>query len=166
MERSRQLWAIVLLLALTVFIGAGCGGGDPATTTVSQGGSTPTSGATTPTGVDTTDEGVDMIGGVPAEFATSFGERPIVVLFYVPGGVEDERVLKTLKELRSSFSDYTFLMYDYSVPDAYGDLSKDLHIAYQPQVVMIDRSGITQYVWSGFVDKGSLNQSLVNLGRY
>jgi len=47
----------------------------------------------------------------------------------------------------------------------YGDLSTLLGVTYPPELILIDRAGIIRQVWNGFVDEGSLNQSLVNLGR-
>jgi hypothetical protein len=166
MIRTRQVSALVLLLALSVLVLYGCGGGGEVTTTTSINGSTPTSSSTGPTASDShVGEGVSLTDSLPTEFVEAYGKRPIVVLFYVPGGTEDESVLKSLQELGSSFSDYVFLLYDYSVPEAYGDLSAVLDIEYQPQVTMIDRLGTRRQVWNGYVDKGTLNQSLVDLGR-
>jgi len=56
------------------------------------------------------------------------------------------------------------LLYDYRIPAAYGDLAKDWGITYQPQTMLIDRHGQLFKVWSGYVDTGTLNQSLINLG--
>ena len=44
----------------------------------------------------------------------------------------------------------------------YGDLAKSLsRIGYLPQIVLIDRKGDSAEVWSGYVDKGTLNQTLL-----
>jgi hypothetical protein len=166
MKRSRQLSALLLLMALSLVFASGCGGGEEATTTTSLGGSTPTSAPSNPSQGDShIGEGVNLTDVLPAEFREAYGNRPILVLFYVPGGVDDESVLQSVQALRNSFSDYLFLLYDYSMPEAYGDLSTVLNVDYQPQVTLIDRLGLRREVWSGYVDKGTLNQSLVNLGR-
>jgi hypothetical protein len=89
----------------------------------------------------------------------------LVVLFYVAGGRDDEAVLANLKELEPSFGAYTFFYYEYGDTEAYGDLSLLLEVDYEPTLVFIDRTGVVRKVWTGFVDSGSLNQSLVNLGR-
>ncbi|OFW63354.1 MAG: hypothetical protein A2Y74_08890 [Actinobacteria bacterium RBG_13_63_9] len=163
--RTRQVSALVLVLAYALLFLSGCGGGEQATTT-SLGGTVPTSPPSGPTEVDShVGEEVSLTDTLPAKFLEAYGKRPIVVLFYVPGGTEDESVLRSLQELQSSFSDYVFLLYDYSVPDQYGDLSAVLDIEYQPQVTLIDRLGTRRQIWNGYVDKGTLNQSLVNLGR-
>jgi hypothetical protein len=41
----------------------------------------------------------------------------------------------------------------------------DLGMSYQPGVVLIDRHGTVEESWTGYVDKATLNQLLVNLGR-
>ena len=47
----------------------------------------------------------------------------------------------------------------------YGDLSTLLKVQYPPKVVLVDGTGTIQEIWNGYVDEGSLNQSLVNLGQ-
>lgn len=186
-ERSRQRAAVALLLgALIWLLAAGCGGGDnattlaaddapestaattsglPETTTSVPGPTTSLQGSTTSVGVSTTFANTGLVDGMPAKYVESFGQRPIVVLFYVPGGLADEKVLKVVNELKTSFREYTFLTYDYKVPTAYGDLAQTLKITNQPQLVLIDRNANKYKVWSGYIDRGTLYQSLVNLGR-
>jgi hypothetical protein len=172
-ERSRQLGAFALVLGLLgSVIAAGCGGGDDTPTTVATVSTTPVTAVTTTAEPATTtsvstgvSQSTELDDGMPTKYVESFGQRPIVVLFYVPGGVEDEKVLKVVNELSVTFREYTFLTYDYRVPAAYGDLAQALEITYQPQLVLIDRHANKYKVWSGYVDKGTLNQSLVNLGR-
>jgi hypothetical protein len=166
MRRTCGLSAAVLLMGLVAYILAGCfGGGKEPVATTSQV-TVPSSGTTISTVQVTTTEASTLIDGLPREYAESIGKRPIVVLFYVPGGVDDEKVLSVVRGLRGSFSSYTFLMYDYRVPAAYGDLSQKLEVDYPPETVLIDRGGNTRDVWSGYVDNGTLNQSLITLGRY
>ncbi len=155
--------ALVLTLAAVLFVA--CSGATTVTTTFGPGITTLPSPTTGPVEVSTTvAPEAGLIDGLPAEYVAAYGQRPIVLLFYVPGGVEDEQVLKTAQSLSNSFREYTFLLYDYRIPAAYGDLAKDWGITYQPQTLLIDRHGQLFKVWSGYVDTGTLNQSLINLG--
>jgi hypothetical protein len=161
--RGRQLIVVLLILAVTLLT-TGCFGGGGSTVTTqrsSTGGSS--SGGTT----GTLEEGgqLSLIEGLPTEFTDALGKSPIVVLFYVSGSADDEAVLNTVNQLRSSFSAYAFLLYDYKDPNAYGTLAQLLSVDYPPYLVLIDASGVAQKIFKGFVDEGTLNQSLVNLGR-
>jgi hypothetical protein len=174
MERTRHVPALMLLLGLSAFLFGGCGGGGTGPNTPTSSDTNPTTPTTAPPLVVTTTQGAGLVDGLPGAYVAALGERPVVVLFYAPGGVADEKVLTAVRELLTSYSGYTFLMYDYSVADAYGDLAKLLQIKALPQIVLIDRRGTIPdpdsaddrlRVWSGYVDKGTLNQALVNLGR-
>lgn len=176
MRRVYGLSAAVLCIVLASVMFAGCfGSGDePSTvsseTTVSTASDTTseTSSESTTTSVEqtTTTETFDLVDGLPRAYVESYRQRPIVVLFYVPGGVEDEKVLQAIKESQAAYGSYTFLIFDYRVPAAYGDLSKSLSVGYPPYTVLFDRHGEVRTVWEGFVDKGTLNQTLINLGKY
>jgi hypothetical protein len=151
MRRTCRLSATVLFSVLIACLASGCfGGGEEPVDTVPV----------------TTTEASVLIDGLPSEYVNALGKRPIVVLFYSPGGIDDEKVLSVVRELRSAFSSYTFLMYDYRIPAAYGDLSQELDIGSPPQIVLTDSKGVRQDVWSGIIDRGTLNQSLLNLGRH
>jgi hypothetical protein len=91
--------------------------------------------------------------------------KPVVLLFYVPGSVDDVQVLDSLTALQPDFDQYVFLLYDYSMPNEYGDLSTLLNVNYPPELVLVDALGIPREIWNGYVDEGTLNQSLVNLGQ-
>jgi peptidoglycan/xylan/chitin deacetylase (PgdA/CDA1 family) len=118
-----------------------------------------------------TTEASTLVDGKPRQYVDALSRRPIVLVFYAPGGVDDEKVLSAARELQTAFSGYTFLMYDYRVPAAYGDLTKELKAAYNvdfgylPVTLLIRRDGTAATKWSGYVDKGTLNQALINLGR-
>jgi hypothetical protein len=173
MESRRHLPGAVLIVLLAAIVLVGCFGGGSSNTTATTGGTAATSATTDPDIVqNTVTSGTQLVNGLPAEYVASLGQRPIVVLFYVPGGAEDEKVLKSVLELRSIYTSYTFLVFDYRKPALYGDLCTELGISYQPQIVLIDRYGIPSgegddhwNIWSGYVDKATLNQALVNLGR-
>jgi hypothetical protein len=166
MRRTCRLSATVLFSVLIACLASGCfgGGEEPVDTTSSV--TVPPSETTVTTVPVTTTEASVLIDGLPSEYVNALGKRPIVVLFYSPGGIDDEKVLSVVRELRSAFSSYTFLMYDYRIPAAYGDLSQELDIGSPPQIVLTDSKGVRQDVWSGIIDRGTLNQSLLNLGRH
>ena len=164
-ERSVK-WTSILFLALclgVVLLTTGClfGGGGSATTTLSIG-----TGGTVGT-ITGAAEGQPLhaIDGLPQQFVQALANRPIVVLFYISGNADDTSVLDTVNRLSSSFSSYVFLTYDYKNPDSYGTLTSLLDIPYTPYVALIDGAGAVQKVFSGYVDEGSLNQALVNLGK-
>jgi len=168
--RNRQ-WFLVLFLVigLTVFLG-GCGfGGGGAS-------STPTSLLDTPrtTAPRTVAKAVEdllltklaVTEDTPEEYVAAIGQaRPVAMLFYVPGNVDDDKVLEVFRGLQSSFPGTTFLTYDFKSPDTYGDLSMLLQVNYPPEIVLIDRGGTVRNIWNGYVDEGTLNQCLINLGQ-
>jgi hypothetical protein len=162
---SRRL-VVLLIVGLAALFMSGCGGGGEETTsssniavvtTLPSGGS---GGADARIGLQ-----IAPTADSPQAFVDVYQTQPIALLFYVPGGRDDEAVRQNLVALQPSFGAYTFFFYDYSDPEAYGDLATLLAVDYSPLIVMMDREGTVQTIWSGFVDQGTLNQSLVNLGR-
>lgn len=170
-RRIKQLAVSILLISVTLLaVGCGLGGG----------GSSATTALTIPSGAT---PGVSTLGTVspqkqllqkklvPTKFtptdvsdAVKAG-RPVVLLFYVAGSSDDAQVLASLQKLQAEFSSYTFGIYDYKTPSAYGDLSTMLQVNYPPELILIDGKGIIKEIWNGFVDEGTMNQSLVNLGK-
>jgi hypothetical protein len=181
--RYRQQSVFVLLVLLVALFACSCfggGGGGGAATTVTPPTYTslPSSGSVgevsdlvgkqllTPEGQVVADEVLRTTQATPAEVVDALTQgKAIVMLFYVAGGADDDSVRKSLDRLKTSFGEYVFAEYDYKVPDAYGDLSIILGVGYSPELVLVDRTGVIKQVWNGYVDEGSLNQSLVNLGR-
>ncbi|MBN1321882.1 MAG: hypothetical protein JXA87_13715 [Thermoleophilia bacterium] len=158
---------VLLLVLFAALLACGCGGGGDEATTTSRAGVTTTappdnSGAP---GQELVGTSVASTRDTPAEFTDVYAQTPIVLLFYVPGNADDRSVLESLNRLKSSFSGYTFLVYDYKLPEAYGDLSTLLKIGYPPELILIDKAGVIRKIWNGYVDEGSLNQGLVDLGR-
>jgi hypothetical protein len=170
MRRILRFSVASLSIGVAICVLAGCFGSSDEPTITTSPTTLPSSGTTISTiPVNTTEASglVEALGrSLPAAFVQASGGRPTLVLFYVPGQVDDEKVLSAVRELQTSFSGYVFLMYDYRIPAAYGDLSDLLQVDYPPEIHLIDRHGKQQWVWSGYVDKASLNQSLINLGRY
>jgi hypothetical protein len=164
---------IPLVLTLVLIAGAfgvmGCGGDEEPPPTTAP----PAPPATLPaTGeVASTNPWDALIGttlepgeSTPSEVSEALTERrPVVLLFYVPGNVDDTRVLESMQALEATYSDVTFLFYDYKAPAAYGDLAQMLQVNYPPQGVFIDTRGTIQDVSSGYIDEGTLNQAVVNL---
>jgi hypothetical protein len=165
-RRTYRLSAAMVGVGLLICALTGCfGSGEDAVDTTSPA-TLPASDTTSSSLTASSADDSTLVDGLPRQYVEALGTRPIVVLFYVPAGVDDEKVLGIVRELRTAFSNYTFLTYDYRIPSAYGDLSKILKIDYQPEIVLIDRHGAVQKVWSGYVDKASVNQTLITLGRY
>ncbi len=161
-ERRAQWTSILFLVLVVVLMTAGCFGGDDSTTKTTR---TVTTGASG--GGAGPEEGVVLRGAddEPAEFVDALENRPIVVLFYIAGNADDIKVLDTVNRLRTSFDSYVFLLYDYKDSDAYGSLAQELEVDYTPFLALVDASAVLQKRFVGFVDEGTLNQSLVNLGR-
>jgi len=167
--RSRQR-AVLLLLAvgLAVFLW-GCGGGDDGATTPSTLVNTPR--ATAPQSVGSAVEDLlltklAVTEDTPEEYVAAMGQaRPVAILFYVPGNVDDAKVLEAFKAVAPEFPEYTFLAYDFKTPSAYGNLSMLLQVNYPPEIVLVDRGGTVRDIWNGYVDEGTLKQSLINLGQ-
>jgi hypothetical protein len=167
--RSRQ-WAVLLLVVIgsAVFLGACGGGGEGSTTASSVLKTTPTT-AERSVGSAVEDLLFTKLAvtlDTPEEVVAAIGQaRPVVMLFYVPGNVDDAKVLEAYKAAAPEFPEYTFLTYDYKTPDAYGDLSMLLQVNYPPEIVLIDRGGTVRNIWNGYVDEGTLKQCLINLGQ-
>ena len=105
--------------------------------------------------------------GHSEEYVAAVGQaRPVAILFYVPGSVDDAKVLEAFKTCAGGLSRITP-----SSPtttrrrSAYGDLSMLLQVNYPPEIVLIDKAGTVQKIWNGYVDEGTLKQCLINLGQ-
>jgi len=162
---SRQRFGVLVLILVAIVFALGCSGGEETPSTVAPVTTTASGGSGTNGGELSEDVPLTPTDGSPAEYVDAFGSRPIVVLFYVPGNADDTSVFDTVERLKSSFDRYEFLVYDYKDPDAYGTLSQLLEASYPPYLVLIDGAGYPRKVFHGYVDEGTLNQSLVNLGR-
>jgi hypothetical protein len=165
--RNRQ-WVVVLLVAigLAVFL-AGCGGGG--STTASSVLKTTRTTAAPSVGSAIEDLLLTKLAvtkETPEEYVTAIGQaRPVVLFFYVPGNVDDQKVKEAFDAVQPDFPEYTFLTYDYKTPSAYGDLSMLLKVNYPPEIVLVDRGGTVRNIWNGYIDDGTLKQYLINLGQ-
>lgn len=159
---------VLLLLVWTAVIVAGCSGEEETTTS-----STKKAVATTVKAGESVSSAEEVLGkpleisdSTPTEYVEAVEQgRPVVLLFYVPGSTDDIQVLDSLTALQADFDSYVFLLYDYSNPSAYGDLSTLLQVDYPPELVLVDGLGVPREIWNGYVDEGTINQGLVNLGQ-
>jgi hypothetical protein len=169
-SRPSVLVVCVMVLAVGLLI-LGCGSSSTTTTT--------TSGAVTPsTGpVSTTAPGsggsaaAGLVGttipvstGSPPDFQEALRQgKPIAVLFYTPGGVDDDSVRTSFDALSNTNSNVTFFSYDYRNPSLYGNLGVLLNVGYTPQGIFINGSNVVKNVSSGYVDESVLQQYLANI---
>ena len=172
MRRYCGLSAVVLCVGLVSCVLAGCfGGGEEPAATTSQV-TVPGSGVTMSSLPVTTTIASALIDGLPSEYVNALGKQPIVVVFYASGGVDDNKVVTAVRALQPLYGGYTFLVYDYRDPKVYGDLAKTLEggygldLGYLPVTLLIRRDGLEAAKWSGYVDQGTLNQVLINLGHF
>lgn len=168
-RRAVYLKAALLALAIAgASLVVGCGGGSA----TSDETSTTLPPAPTTTVVSLPSKAFDDLVGskltatdeTPEEPKDSLERHiPMVVAFYVTGGTDDTVVLDNLDKLAAQFSDVDFYTFDYKVPATYGDLARQLHVGYPPQVAFVDSNGVVQGVTSGYADEGTLNQLVTNI---
>lgn len=167
--RSRRRFILVGVVALSLAVAiAGCGGGGETTTTtavVPPGGGGPATTVAPGSAVNALiGQPLTPTENTPVEIVDAISQhRPVVILFYVPGGADDGVVLDEIKALESKYSDVTFALYDFKDPKSYGDLGILLNVDYPPQSVFIDTRGLVYDVRTGYVDEGTLNQQVVNI---
>ncbi len=169
--RSLRWRSVVVLLVLVLLaVVAACGNEADKTTSTTR----KVSGTTRTTATSEAGRAAERLVGTalavseetPSEYVDAVGQgRPVVLVFYVAGNADDTKVLEALDRLRAEFVDYAFLAYDWKSPETYGDLSVLLQVDYPPQTVLVDRKGVIQRIWNGYVDEGTLRQCLVNLGQ-
>jgi hypothetical protein len=165
--RSKQLTIMlvvaVVIAALALGLGCGSSASEETATTVSL---VPATGKVI--GSNSRDRLIDSKLNTTSESPQAYTDaveqgRPIVLLFYVPGQVDDGKVLASVQTLQASFADYVFLIYNYKDPSAYGDLSTLLDVDYPPEIILVRADGTVKKILSGYQDQGSINQELVNL---
>lgn len=161
------------IVVLGAFVLTGCGGGGGTTTTTSVTPSTQASAGGAATATTAAPATSPLIGtslkvtaNTPADVKSALEQhKPVVLLFYVPGGSDDARVQQSLTTLTPQFPAAFISQYDYRAPDTYGDLGQVLQVGYLPTTVFVDASATVTQVFSGFVDEGTLDQTLVNVTR-
>lgn len=170
---GRGLWlrSVVVLLAVGLLAASvGCGGENGKTTSTTRKAASASRTTTVTAAIPVAERLVGTVlrptEDTPPDYTAAVGEgRPVVVVFYVPGNADDSKVLAALENLRAEFDDYAFLLYDWNKPESYGDLSTLLEVDYPPQTILIDRQGVIQRIWNGYVDEGTLRQCLTNIGQ-
>lgn len=168
-RRSRQ-WALALVVAIglaTSLAACGAGGSTASTDTSLLGTTRITAAKSVGSAVeDLLLTKLAVTSATPQEYVSAIGQaRPVAILFYVPGNIDDSKVLDAFKSVQAGFPNYTFLAYNYKTPSAYGDLSMLLQVNYPPEIVLIDKAGAVQKIWNGYVDEGTLKQCLINVGQ-
>lgn len=181
-SRASGLFLVLLLVVgLAVLLAACGGGGAEATSTPNDASGTAGAPSSAASAAAANPAGSGNVGGAvqkqeflklattqdtPEEYVAAVGQaRPVAMLFYVPGNVDDAKVLEVFKNVQADFPDYTFLTYDYKSPQNYGDLSLLLDVNYPPETVLINRAGEVRQIWNGYVDEGTLKQCLINVGQ-
>jgi hypothetical protein len=166
-RRSRQWIVVSVLVLLAALLAWGCGGGVETTTTITGGTVPPTVSPGTTAGTDyLINTQVKVTESTPSEYVQAIEQgHPVVLLFYVADGIDDVKVLGSIERLQTGFGSYVFLLYDYKTPAAYGDLSTLLKVNYPPELVLIDGTGTIRDIRNGYIDEGTLNQRLVDLGQ-
>jgi hypothetical protein len=167
-RRGTYLTVVLLLVALAAVVTVGCSGGDEETSTTVKRAVTTTEKASgsAASANEVLGKPLETTDSTPVEYTEAIEQgRPVVLLFYVAGSTDDVQVLDSLSTLQPDFDQYVFLLYDYSRPAAYGDLSTLLKVNYPPELVLVDGLGVVRRIWNGFVDEGTINQDLVNLGQ-
>jgi len=170
MSKLRNLSATALLLALVVFLLAGCGGSEPAPTSTKK----TTTKAAAAAGGASTNKAENLIGSViaptdltPNDFKRSLeSRRPIVVTFYMTGPYDDYQVRSFVTTLENKYrGSVDFYNYLYTDGQRYGDLGALLMVNSTPTVVTINKQAKVQRAWTGYVDSLSLEQGIVEAMR-
>jgi hypothetical protein len=166
--RWMSLCAAIVVLAGLSLSGCGGGGDDTATTVAPPVTAAPGGGVAVPAvpGAAAAPVALKATENTPADVKSALEQnKPLVLMFYSPGGSDDTKVLQSLTKLTPRFPTAFISQYDYKAPDTYGDLGQVLGVGNLPSVVLIDASANVTQVFTGFVDEGTLNQSMVNLTR-
>ena len=160
-----RIVSTAVLLALVVFLFAGCGGSDVPVTPTRTARTTEAAGGST-------SKAEDLIGQIvipgmlsPADFKQSIEtRRPIVVTFYITGSggpADDSQVRSSIMSLESKYrGQVDFYTYNYTDSEDYGDLTAILKVTTTPTVIIINPQSQVQRAWSGYVDISSIEQGI------
>lgn len=169
MNRSHKLLTAVLMIALAVFLLAGCGGGEEETAPPPK--AEKKSSNNKQVTLEPSDMPENLVGQAivptkdsPEDFVRAMDEkRPIMVTFYMtPGPTDDSDVKSSVNALEGRYrGQMEFFDYLYSDGDNYKDLVTLLSVNTTPTVVIINRQGTVQRAWTGYVDEQSIEQGIV-----
>ncbi|HZJ02111.1 MAG TPA: hypothetical protein VFE20_00280 [Thermoleophilia bacterium] len=159
------------LILLTLLIGAvaasGCGGGAEAqetTTTLAAAAAPAEPAVEVIPHEELAGSYLELNEETPPEVQEAFEQgQPMVILFYVSGGEDDMRVRESVDAVATDYPEIRFLSYDFKDPESYGNLGRKLRVDYPPQLMFINDEGLINKVISGYVDQGTLFQSVANI---
>lgn len=167
MNRSYKLIAAVLVMVLTVFLFVGCGGSDDENNAPPKKSSTSSKTTSSLPPVDLPENLIGQLvkptSNSPSDFSTAIADhQPIVVTFYMPAPDDDSKVRSSIMNLQGQYNGQVeFFSYLYSDSQSYQDLSALLMVNATPTVVVINRQGVVQRAWTGYVDEKSIEQGIV-----
>ena len=161
--------ALILLTLLTGAVAAsGCGGGAEAqettTTTLAAAAAPGEPAAEVIPHEELAGSYLELNEETPLEVQEAVEQgQPMVILFYVNGGEDDMRVRESVDAVAGDYPEIRFLSYDFKDPESYGNLGRKLRVDYPPQLMFINEDGLINKVISGYVDQGTLFQSVANI---
>lgn len=167
MNRTHKLLAAVLIMALAVFLFAGCGGDEEETAPPPKAEKKSSNKEVT---LEASEMPESLVGQAvvptkdsPEDFVQAIDDkRPIVVTFYMPAPFDDSEVRSSVMTLEGRYrGQVEFFSYLYSDAQSYKDLVTLLSVDSTPTVVIINRQGTIQRAWTGFVDEPSIEQGIV-----
>lgn len=170
MTRTLKLIATALVLAVVVFLMAGCGGGDDEAETTKAKDAAAKKEEVKDVAVSMVSRPEMLIDQVivptentPEDFTESIeNRRPVAVTFYQMGPNDDARVRTAMTNLESRYKgQMDFYTYLYSDGERYKDLANLLLVNTTPTVVIINDESRVQRAWTGFADADSLEQGIV-----
>jgi hypothetical protein len=154
--------ALLVVVAVVRFAGAGSGGSSTPAVAHSLG--SPTSApvhvaSATPVGAR-----VQTDAQTPAAITSALRNQEIVVVaFVMKGQADDDAVAAAVAGLaapQQSIAGVKYVVYDVSQGDHYGDLATILGVTSTPTVVIIGSDGKIANVWTGFVDASVIQAAL------
>ncbi|MHB0914302.1 MAG: hypothetical protein ACYC5A_00020 [Thermoleophilia bacterium] len=167
MNRTHKLLAAVLIMALAVFLFAGCGGDEEETAPPPKAEKKSSNKEVT---LEASEMPESLVGQAvvptkdsPEDFVQAIDDKqPIVVTFYMPAPFDDSEVRSSVMTLEGRYrGQVEFFSYLYSDAQSYKDLVTLLSVDSTPTVVIINRQGTIQRAWTGFVDEPSIEQGIV-----
>ncbi|MCW2928230.1 MAG: hypothetical protein JWM86_2198 [Thermoleophilia bacterium] len=98
----------------------------------------------------------------PKKFAKAHCIKPIIVVFYQPGSVVDQRLYAEAAAAAASVKGIVSLTFTPKDTKLYGDLPAKLGLLSTPGLAVVDRSGKLENFWVTYVDRALIRRSLQN----